>query len=97
MDNYHFIGIGGIGMSALAHILRDQGYNVSGSDEKSSFITKKLKDKGIKIFLNIIMLIYQKGARLFIVQELEMKIQNCVLVVLKNYRLNIGQSCYRSC
>ena len=50
MDNYHFIGIGGIGMSALAHILKDQGHNVSGSDEKSSFITKKLKDKGIKVF-----------------------------------------------
>lgn len=51
MDNYHFIGIGGIGMSALAHVLKDQGYNVSGSDKKSSFITKKLENRGIQVFL----------------------------------------------
>lgn len=31
-DHYHFIGIGGIGMSALAHILLDRGVSVSGSD-----------------------------------------------------------------
>lgn len=38
-------------MSALAHILKDQGYHVSGSDEKSSWITKKLESKGIQVFL----------------------------------------------
>lgn len=31
---YHLIGIGGIGMSALAHILREKGYHVTGSDVK---------------------------------------------------------------
>ena len=30
--NIHFIGIGGIGMSAIAEILRSQGHNITGSD-----------------------------------------------------------------
>lgn len=47
---YHFIGIGGIGMSALAHILIDSGYKVSGSDLKLSSITKKLEKRGVEIF-----------------------------------------------
>ena len=56
MNNYfskriHFIGIGGIGMSGIASILRSKGYAVSGSDIKESMITGKLADKGIKIFL----------------------------------------------
>ena len=37
----HFIGIGGISMSALAEILLKYGYKVSGSDMKSSNITER--------------------------------------------------------
>ena len=44
---YHFLGIGGIGMSSLAHILLDQGYSVSGEDAKRSAITKHLEDRGV--------------------------------------------------
>ncbi|WP_139905952.1 UDP-N-acetylmuramate--L-alanine ligase [Clostridium thermarum] len=47
----HFIGIGGISMSALAQILLERGYKVSGSDMKSSNIIKKLKDKGAEIYI----------------------------------------------
>jgi len=46
----HFIGIGGSGMSGLASILLDSGYNVSGSDIVTSKITKRLADKGATIF-----------------------------------------------
>lgn len=46
----HFIGIGGISMSALAEVLVSQGYIVSGSDLKMSSITTKLEGIGIKIF-----------------------------------------------
>ncbi|MDW7650683.1 MAG: UDP-N-acetylmuramate--L-alanine ligase [Bacillota bacterium] len=42
----HFIGIGGYGMSALALVLLDLGYEVSGSDEKQSAITEKLAAEG---------------------------------------------------
>jgi len=46
----HFIGVGGAGMSALARILLDQGYQVSGSDQKASVIAQKLAEHGAKIF-----------------------------------------------
>jgi len=45
----HFIGIGGIGLSALARFLQYRGYTVSGSDVKSSPITKELENEGIKV------------------------------------------------
>ncbi|NLP27739.1 MAG: UDP-N-acetylmuramate--L-alanine ligase [Clostridia bacterium] len=47
----HFIGIGGISMSALAEILLKYGYKVSGSDMKSSNITERLKEKGAEIYI----------------------------------------------
>ncbi len=48
--NIHFIGVGGAGMSALARILLDQGYHVSGSDQKMSDVAKQLAARGAKIF-----------------------------------------------
>ncbi|MBR5908411.1 MAG: UDP-N-acetylmuramate--L-alanine ligase [Schwartzia sp.] len=48
--NIHFIGVGGAGMSALARILLDQGYQVSGSDQKMSDVAKQLAARGAKIF-----------------------------------------------
>lgn len=50
-NNIHLIGIGGISMSALAEILLDKGFEISGSDMKSSHITQKLRNKGIKIYI----------------------------------------------
>ena len=47
----HFIGIGGIGVSALARYYLAQGNEVSGSDLVSSEITKALKKLGAKIFI----------------------------------------------
>lgn len=47
----HFIGIGGIGMSALARILLERGYTVSGSDIKQTPITEKLFCDGATIFI----------------------------------------------
>ena len=46
----HFIGVGGAGMSALARILLDKGYEVSGSDQKMSDVAKQLAARGAKIF-----------------------------------------------
>ncbi len=46
----HFIGIGGIGLSALARFLKNDGHEVCGSDIKSSPITKDLENEGIKVF-----------------------------------------------
>lgn len=47
---FHFIGIGGIGMSALAQIVAQRQLPVSGSDLRSSHITDRLELLGIKIF-----------------------------------------------
>ena len=45
----HFIGIGGSGMSGIASILNDLGYEVTGSDLNSSKNTEQLIEKGIDI------------------------------------------------
>jgi UDP-N-acetylmuramate--alanine ligase len=50
-DCYHFIGIGGIGMSALAQILLQRGISVSGSDTVSSSLIEELQKRGAKIFI----------------------------------------------
>lgn len=50
-NHIHCIGIGGIGLSAIAEILLDRGYTVSGSDMKESEITDRLIAKGAHIFL----------------------------------------------
>lgn len=47
--NIHCIGIGGIGLSAIADILISRGYNVSGSDMKESDITERLAEDGARI------------------------------------------------
>ncbi len=45
----HFIGVGGIGMSGLAEILRTMDFDVSGSDMKASDITRRLETLGVKV------------------------------------------------
>ncbi|WP_419025177.1 UDP-N-acetylmuramate--L-alanine ligase [Emergencia sp.] len=49
--NIHCIGIGGIGLSAIAEILISRGYHVSGSDMKQSDITDNLEKHGAKIYI----------------------------------------------
>jgi UDP-N-acetylmuramate--alanine ligase len=49
---FHFIGVGGIGMSALALVLAEQGLPVSGSDVRLTHITERLKSVGVNIFLS---------------------------------------------
>ena len=47
----YFIGIGGIGMSALAQMLAQEGYDVSGSDREASPTTELLEAKGIPVHI----------------------------------------------
>ncbi len=47
----HFVGIGGIGMSGIAEVLLNLGYDVQGSDMKSSPITERLEKRGARIFV----------------------------------------------
>lgn len=48
----HFIGVGGIGMSALARYYLHEGWQVSGSDSTESENTKKLESEGAEIVYN---------------------------------------------
>ncbi|RYG67112.1 hypothetical protein EON80_14220, partial [bacterium] len=47
----HFIGVGGIGMSALALLLNDRGHAVSGSDASESAMLAQLREAGITCFV----------------------------------------------
>lgn len=50
VNKVHFVGIGGIGMSGIAELLINLGFNVSGSDLNDSEIIQNLKSKGAEIF-----------------------------------------------
>lgn len=50
-QHVHFIGIGGYGMSAIARVMLEMGYNVTGSDLASQELTEKLAAKGAKIYI----------------------------------------------
>jgi UDP-N-acetylmuramate--alanine ligase len=51
MSHIHFIGIGGAGLSAIATVLLQQGYSVSGSDLQASAVTERLAHSGATIFI----------------------------------------------
>lgn len=51
LKRIHFIGIGGIGMSAIAEMLPVLGIEVQGSNDKENANTKRLKQKGFQIFI----------------------------------------------
>ena len=45
----HFIGIGGSGMSGIAEVMHNLGYAVSGSDQSSTAVTRRLAELGIRV------------------------------------------------
>jgi UDP-N-acetylmuramate--alanine ligase len=47
----HLVGIGGIGLSAIARVLHGWGYRVSGSDEQPSTLTRALAAEGLTVFV----------------------------------------------
>ncbi|MGO8791827.1 MAG: UDP-N-acetylmuramate--L-alanine ligase [Terriglobia bacterium] len=46
----HFVGIGGIGMSGIAEVLLNLGFQVSGSDQKATPVTERLASLGARVF-----------------------------------------------
>lgn len=47
----HMIGVGGTGMSGIAEVLVNLGYDVSGSDIRASLVTQRLQEKSIRVFI----------------------------------------------
>ena len=50
-DIIHFVGIGGIGMSGLAQIMKNMGFKIQGSDQIKNKNTISISKSGIKIFI----------------------------------------------
>ena len=73
-DHFHFIGIGGIGMSAIAMALIKKGYSVSGSDLIQNKETKSLKTLGAIIFDSQI-----KKNIDFVISKFQNQTINCVI------------------
>jgi UDP-N-acetylmuramate--L-alanine ligase (EC 6.3.2.8) len=51
IKNFHFVGIGGIGMSGIAQVLLQMGYRVSGSDLRENKNTELLRSMGARVFI----------------------------------------------
>ena len=51
IKNVHFIGIGGVGMSGIARVAKEQGLEVSGSDLRESRYTQQLREAGVNVFI----------------------------------------------
>jgi UDP-N-acetylmuramate--alanine ligase len=51
IKHIHFIGIGGAGMGGIAEVLLNEGYQVTGSDQNISNMTKRLESQGAKVFI----------------------------------------------
>ena len=47
----HFVGIGGIGMSGIAEVMHNLGYQVQGSDIADSYVVDGLRKRGIKVII----------------------------------------------
>ncbi|MEP4147313.1 MAG: UDP-N-acetylmuramate--L-alanine ligase [Halioglobus sp.] len=47
----HMIGVGGTGMSGIAEVLVNLGYQVAGSDLRESPVTERLRDRGVEVFI----------------------------------------------
>ena len=45
----HFVGIGGIGMSGIAEVMKNLGYAVQGSDVAEGYVVEGLRAKGIPV------------------------------------------------
>lgn len=50
LEHVHFVGIGGYGMSAIARVMLDMGYQVSGSDVTSQELTQRLEARGATVY-----------------------------------------------
>ncbi|MEM7031063.1 MAG: Mur ligase domain-containing protein [Chloroflexota bacterium] len=51
MQHIHLVGIGGAGLSAIATVLHEQGYKVTGSDMAESDMTAWLRKQGVTVFV----------------------------------------------
>ncbi|MBI2026817.1 MAG: UDP-N-acetylmuramate--L-alanine ligase [Deltaproteobacteria bacterium] len=85
---YHFIGIGGIGMSGLAEVLLNLGHQVCGSDAKLTPLTQRLQGLGAKIFEGHAASHVPKDTDIVVISS-AIHSDNPELICAKEYRLPI--------
>ena len=83
----HFIGIGGIGMSGLAQIMKNMGFIIQGSDLSQNKNTDRLIKRGIKVYLGHSKKNLKKAA--MVVISSAVKKNNKELKTAKNKRLPV--------
>lgn len=79
----HFIGIGGIGISAIARFLHEQGYIISGSDLKESEVTKELRASGMSVSVPHCATAIESAKPDFVVYSAAIKESNVELIAAK--------------
>ena len=86
-ERIHFVGIGGIGMSGLAQVMKDMGFNVQGSDVVNSKNVERCKKNGIRVFTKH----NRKNIKnsTIIVRSSAVKNNNPEIKAAKNKKLNI--------
>jgi len=92
----HFIGVGGIGMSALARLFAHEGKVVSGSDRSHTFITEELEKLGVHIYTEQVADNITEDIELVVHTEAmseeheEMKAARALQVPMMNYFAGLG-------
>ena len=81
----HFVGIGGIGMSGLALIMKGKGFNVQGSDISNNKNIERLRKEKIKVFIGHKKQNIEKGTILVVSSAIKKIMQSFLLPKKNNY------------
>ena len=86
-DIIHFVGIGGIGMSGLAQIMKNMGFKIQGSDQSKNKNTVSCVKAGIKVFIGH----SKKNVKssTILVKSSAIKSNNCEIKYAKNKKIPI--------
>ena len=83
----HFIGIGGIGMSGLAQIMKNMGFKIQGSDQNKNKNTLSCVNLGIKVFIGHSIKNVKNST--ILVKSSAIKNNNCELLYAKKKNIPI--------
>ena len=83
----HFVGIGGIGMSGLAQIMKNMGFKIQGSDQNKNKNTMSCSKAGIKVFKGHSAKNVKDST--IIVRSTAIRNNNCEILYAKNRKIPI--------
>ena len=89
----HFVGIGGIGMSGLALIMKGKGFKVQGSDISNNKNIERLRKEKIKVFIGHKKQNINKGTILVISSAIKKKNPELVAAKKNNYQFIKEERC----